>query len=312
MNIRIKSEIVLTTLIGAALLLTLLLWKMPVALAVTVNQTTVSVNIASVTQITVLPTNFTFSGLQPTQENFTEATNGLIVKNSGSTNVSDLYASLSTVSDESTNPLGIGIASNFAAGGFVWIRNSTNTQYYHGGRLEWNLSNLLTGEVLNLGATTTAFGHGFYRNATGGDFLWKVENGTGGFCNNSGAKLTMKTNADSGLPSDRDFSGSTNPNTYEAVSVTGGTDWGFFALPASGPLASYCVAAYEDCSKIFMYQYDKSGEFGSSCANSLYLTQNTIVPGDEFSYCYIGISIPAGVPAGDTKQSLLTIWASAV
>jgi hypothetical protein len=273
-------------------------------LAVT-DTATVSVNVAGVSQIEVVPTAFSFSGLTPGSENFTTTTNALIIKNTGSNDVTQIYASLNTIAVENSNPLGQA-ASQYAAGGFLWIRNSTNPTYYHGGRLEWNT----TTKPAGITDVTGAVSWGFYRNATQGDYLWEmVGNGTGAvgpsnWCNQTtgtAAKLVIKNVPDTG--NNRDLN--TDTTTYQVS--TAAVNWGVIAA-SSGPLNGYCIALYYDCSKFYIYKYDKT-TYGSSCANSLYLQESTLKPGEEHD-AYIGISIPKGVPAGDTAITTLTITAT--
>jgi len=153
--------------------------------AITDANVTVNVNISSVGAIIVLPNalSWTTGALGSINPGADSAVSNLIIKNTGSVNVSQIYMNASTVGDEQANPLQTADAAYYSAAGLVMVKNSTDTAYSHAGRLEWNISSLLTDETLNLAGTTGNFSHGWYRNASGNEYLWKLENGTNGFCN---------------------------------------------------------------------------------------------------------------------------------
>lgn len=89
--------------------------------------------------------------------------------------------------------------------------------------------------------------------------------------------------------------------------VTAGSDWGVFSC-TDGPLSGYCVATPTTCDKVYIYKYSKSLSDYPSCANADYLNSGVIVPGDEAGLSLFA-SIPKGMPAGQTKTGILTIFA---
>jgi hypothetical protein len=266
----------------------------------------VTVNISQVSEITVLPTSLSWTtgelgsitpGTDSTPQN-------ILIKNTGSVNVSQIYLNASTIMDENSNPLGVANASAYSSAGFIFIRNGTNNKYYHAGRLEWNLSRILTGETV--GTTGTNFSHGWYRNASGNDFLWKVVNGTDGLCNTTGTTFEINSapeNNTAPITLSRDLTGAT-----ACTGITPGDAWATFPCTA-GPLDEYCVATYYDCSKIYIYRYNKAADF-PSCTNSQYLQEGVIIPGDETASVSVLASVAKGVPAGDAKLGMLTFIAS--
>jgi len=274
-----------------------------------VDNMTLDINISQISSMEVLPGENAWFNTDP-------GGNGTImnltIKNSGSTNMSGIYMSVNTYWIETDNPLGKGNVSKYAASGFIVIRNETETlEYFPLGRLEWNLTEIMDTEVLNLGAGVTKWAHGWYRLSNGNEYLWKLENGTqtggnnlGSWCNTTDTNLVIKLNPENGT--------SYNRNLAVAV-ATGSTDyanenWTFFYF-SSGPLKGRCAAAYYDCTRIYLYKYDMADGF-KECNSAAYLTAKELAPGSRMTKIKIKPSIPRGIPAGDTKTSVLTIYAS--
>jgi len=234
----------------------------------------INVSITQFTQISVLPDSITFADLLPGGEsNYVNVS----VKNIGSTNVTAIYVYTSSIADEIISPLGSGNATAYASTGFILIKNSTLSNHSHAGRLEWNLSSVLQNEG------TTQFIHGFYRNATYGDYLFKVENGTEGFCNNSGAAMEIINTAENGSAQHRDFSteSTTADNTVDASNVY----WG-----------------------IFSFKYDQRSNF-TGCDIDGSFDTTTLTPSNEVNGT-IYASIPQGTPQGQAIIGTLTINAA--
>jgi hypothetical protein len=295
---RIVFSLILAVLIWASL-------QSNGAYSQTVNDTvTLDVNISTVATISVLPTALNWTGLGPGSDGQVK---NLTLRNVGSQNVTSIHVTVNTTEVEASNPLPTGNSSFYAAGGLIFIQNETGTsRYYHLGRLEWNISKILLSEVLNISQNTTKFAHGWYRNSTGDEFLWKVENGSLNLCNNSGTTLRVSLYAENESYIARDLS--------DAVSVAGtpnenGAVWTLFSF-TSGPLEDYCVATRSSCDRIYLYKFDKTSLF-DGCTNSNYLTQEVLVPGnlDRFK---VYASIPLGFPGGDTSQSVMTFFATGV
>ena len=294
-----KSGIVYLLLVGGVLFAGFLMMGGASAITDTI---TINVTIQEFTQITVLPDSFTFENLNPgsfsTTENFS-------IKNTGSSNITNIYIYTSTIDDEIISPLGSGNATAYASTGFILIKNSTLSNHSHAGRLEWNLSSVLQNETLDLDVGTTQFIHGFYRNATYGDYLFKVENGTEGFCNNSGAAMEIINTAENGSAQHRDFSteSTTADNTVDASNVY----WGIFSF-TSGPLEDHCVAVDSGCTKIFIYKYDQRSNF-TGCDIDGSFDTTTLTPSNEVNGT-IYASIPQGTPQGQAIIGTLTINAA--
>lgn len=263
---------------------------------------TVNINISQVGSIVVQPNSISWTGVNPGSDT---ATQNLIIKNTGSMNLSLIYMNTSTVGDEGANPLQFANPGNYSAAGLIFVKNISDTTYRHAGRLEWNLSTVLVGETLSLSAETVNSSHGWYRNASGNEFLWKLENGTAGFCNNkTGTTFTIMAQPENATALRRNFA--SNP-TASCSSTSDNSNWAVFTC-SDGPLMGQCIATPKDCSKVFIYKYNYAADY-PTCSNNGYLRNGNLIPGDETSMSVFA-SIPKGIPAGDTKTGTLTIIAT--
>ncbi len=270
----------------------------------------VTVNISAVAQIIVIPTSLSWAQLSPGSNG---AVQNVSLKNTGSLNLSTIYASANTITLESANPLSSGEAPKYAAPGLMMVQNATSgSSYYHLGRLEWNLSAALAGEVFP--TLESNWSHGWYRNSSGNEYLWLLMNGTDGTCNASGATdptFRIKTAPENDTSMKRDLTGEVTGTdcggSYTAPSSS--ESWGVFSCVGAGnPLAGHFVAVYYDCTKIYIYNYDKSSTFPTVNAVP-YFWSSTIYPGDE-TYMNLIAAVPLGIPAGDTQEGTITITAS--
>ena len=268
-----------------------------VSKAETSAQATVDVSVNAVSTIAVTPTTFSWT-LDPGLAGTAASLN---IRNTGSQNVSSLYAYVDTLADETVRPYGTGDPSKYAAGGVIVFRNSTNTNYYFAGRLEWNWTSDVAGK--SLVALTSPVAWGFFKNTTY-DYFWGLGNGTGGFCNNTGAQFAIENNADNGTTASR------TPVTTNISRDGGDANYGYFSIGSRTPFSNACIAAYYDCSKIYVYKYDKRDNPNfASCTNSSYIQVDNLTPGD-FHTLTLNAYIPVGVPAGSFATATFTVVAS--
>ena len=285
---------------------------------------TLDVNISSAAAIEVLPTAIDYNQLIPGTNGTVgtpEEVRNISIKNIGSYNLTQFYIDIGTEDVELSNPIAGGEITDYAAGGFMLIRNETETEnYYHAGRLEWNLSEDMDTEVLEITAGTLNYSHGWYRKANGNEYLWKVENGTCGtaagltaaLCNCTDTNLVINNLSEnsSGYARDLSIAVATAP-TPEATNI----NWSLFHYNTSqgGPLQGHCVAVHRDCEKIMIYKYDMTGTgsngFGA-CREAQYIANERLEPGERLDKIKIKPSIPFGVPAGDSKTSILGFYTS--
>ncbi len=277
----------------------------------------INVTVSETIEVTVEPTWFNFSNIDVQSTNFSDHNDlYLDIENTGSTNLSSIYAHVDTLSAEYRNPLGTGRADRYAAGRFVWIKNQTS-RFYHVGSLTWNITESAGGwpsGVENEPSNTRSMG--YYRNATG-DYLWALapDGGSGSYnyCNTSSDGqysapiLRIKDEADNGNNRDLD---SALSDTTEYTLSTNNTNWAQ-AQVSGGPLDGHYVASGANCTKVHINRFDNDGQFPITGNNDQYLVNpNTeLAPGEEYS-ARVGAAIPSGIPAGVTNQSTLTITAS--
>ena len=304
-----KGVITLELILSLVLVIALfLLAPAPMVSSGSANDTVIlDVNVSTSAQIRVLPVAIAWNASDQVDPGSNGSIKNLTIKNAGSINVTNFYATVDTLTKEDTNPLSIGNALYYAAGGVILIRNETDTSYFHLGRIEWNLSENLDGETLDLEAGTTKYSHGWYRTSWGDEYLWKVENGTDGYCNNTNTIMKIKKDPENATTENRDLDDASG-NIATGFAGASNANWTFFTF-TEGPLSTHCVAAYHDCTKIYIYKFDKGSEFGQ-CTNSTYLTQENLTPGDKLTGIKLKPSIPEGFPGGDLNTSVLTIFAS--
>lgn len=265
----------------------------------------VTVNVSTVSEITVLPTSISWTGASAITPGTDSSTTTIYIKNTGSINVSSIYLNASTLIEESANPLSASTAAAYSSAGFVLVKNSTDTPLYHAGRLEWNLSSVLAGETLNSLSGITRFAHGWYKNTSGGenDYLWQINNGSGsGFCNTSTA-FVIKNLPENSSMINRDLTSETTSCNLGSSN----TNWGTYPCTA-GPLNGHCVAVAADCTKAYIYRYNYASDF-PACTARKYLYESNVIPGDERTISVLA-SVPKGTPAGTAQVGTLTIIAS--
>jgi hypothetical protein len=269
--------------------------------AATANQTNVTVQVGTVTQLTVMPTQITWSSVSPGSQG------GLVnlnIKNSGSVNITGIYSYADTLTSELNSPIGTGSPSAYSSGGIVAVKKNSTSSTFFVDRLEWNL----TSKPAGMGVTNcaNAASWGYFRNATTGssDFLWCINNGsianaTMG-CNATGTTFYVTSAGDNGTAQSRD------PD-LTGGSVSGQIGWGIFSGFVSGPLNGDCVAVSANCSKILIYKYDRRANPNfAACTQSMNLRDVTLTPGDQFTV-QLDAWVPQGIPAGWLGSSWLTI-----
>ena len=304
MNDFIKGSLFLTVLIAIALVA-----SPKIDAASDTDEFNITVNVSALTEVTVLPTSLSWTALSP-------GANGNIqnvsLRNTGTINLSSFYASPNTITMEATNPLETGIPEAYAATGFMIVANETvDSPFYHLGRLEWNLSKALAGEIFPV-TLESSWSHGWYRNSTGNEYLWLLMNGSDGTCNaSSGVTFQIKTAPENSTNLKRDHTEEKTNNvcggSYSPPS--GDESWGVFTCgDTANPLNGYFVATYYDCSKIYIYYYDRTTTFPGSTTVP-FLWNSTIVPGKE-TFMKLIAALPRGIPAGDTQEGTITITAS--
>jgi len=268
------------------------------ALADTYTDTaTVYVSVQAVTQISVEPDVLQWTNVPVGSAGGTQSLN---VKNIGSKNVSQIHAYVDTLEDEASRPYGSSNATDYAAGGVIVFRNETYNKYFFAGRIEWNWTEDISNMIKSGVSSPVAWG--FFKN-TSYEYNWLVGNGTDGFCNNTATQFAVEDDVDNGTAATREPSSSgiqcnQADENYTYCRVT----------RSSAPLYESCVAVYKDCSKIYIYKYDKRGGFGS-CGNAAYIQEGNLVPYQTHTIM-LDVYMPLGVPSGDLSTATFTVYAS--
>jgi hypothetical protein len=263
-----------------------------------VNDTvTIDVNVTATASIAVYPETLNWTSVA------TGAAGGLkylTVKNTGSLNVSNIYSYVDTLVTESARPYGSSDPKAYSAGGVIAIKNESAAGYSFAGRLEWNWTQDIPNHVW--GAVTSPTSWGYFRN-TSNDYVWVLGNGTAGRCNESSAQFSVETDVDLGTAATR-----TPDNTFSIITSAGDPqNWGYASI-TTGPLTGYCVAAKTDCSKIYIYKYDKRTNF-TGCGGAFYLQSGNLVPGST-TILSLDAWVPNGYPSGFLNQTVLTVYAT--
>ncbi len=264
---------------------------------------TIDVNITQTASITVWPDTLNWTSVGTGHAGSeTVGIKKLTVKNAGSVNISQIYAYINTLTTENARPYGSDTPTDFSAGGVITLRNETDSGFFFAGRIEWNWTQDIPNH--DWSAVTSPKAWGYFRN-TSNDYVWVLGNGTNGLCNNTGAQFAIEDDVDLGT---------TTTRTPIITSITrdgGDSSWSYFSIDrASSPLDGSCVAAYYDCTKIYIYHYDKrtSPNF-DACTNSAYLQEANLTPGNTMTID-VDAWIPNGYPAGFLNQTTLTVYAS--
>ena len=298
MNIDGKSLFII--IFSVILIFSIILGVPKLTFALTTNQTNITVNVSMLTEITVHPNILSWTQVAPGS---TGGMKYLDIENTGSTNISKVYAYTDTIQMEPTSPLGSDNSTKYAAAGVLVLKkNETGALYYYAGRLEWNTSKPTAAGGANC---QNAVAWGYYRNATG-EYLWCLTNGTDGYCNNTAASFYIEQDADNGTAATR------QPDTSGGT-VQPEADWGLFSFTNGGPLNGTCVAAYRDCTKIYLYRYDRrtSPNFGACPGLSndeKSIVTETLAPHDTKTI-NLDVWVPEGMPYGDLRPSILTLEA---
>jgi len=258
---------------------------------------TVDVNVSEVSQITLIPTSLSWNMIDAgTAGGYKNIT----LKNTGSANVSQIFAYVDTLTDEPSNPYESGDPSNYAAGGVLTIRNETDSNYYFIGRIEWNWTQDIPDHVWGVADPVS---WGYFRNTTN-DYVWVVGNGTTG-CNDTDAEFRIEDDIDIGTQATR------SPDSGSITRNYGDTDWSYWSVDRTPFNGRSCVAIYKDCTKIYIYSFDKrtSPYNFSACNDAMYLRDEDLAPGDTMTL-RVDPWVPYGTPAGNLNTATLTVEAT--
>ena len=267
----------------------------PSSFAVTVNNTTtIALNVSKLAIMTITPTYVEWLNIPPGNNGTAQ---NITITNKGSVNLTNIYASVNSFALETTNPLFTGNPADYAAGSFLVLHNSTESEYRFVNRMEWNYTDTLDNYVPTSGAVS----RGFFKNITK-EYLWDIVPDSNNQClNTSEMTFTIKTVPDDGT--NRDMS----QNNVTGNPQANTTEWSTWTF-SNGPLAGYCTAIYKDCTKIMVCQFDHNS-FLPDCPDRKYIQSSALTPNSAHTMD-ANVYVPKGIPSGNTTQSTLTITAS--
>jgi hypothetical protein len=272
------------------------------AFAQVTRNITVDVNIASVAEITISPTFVAWTLAAPGAN---AGIRQLSVKNTGSTNITNMFAYVDTITTETVRPYGATSPANYSAGGLLTLNNQSgfDQNFSFVGRLEWNHTQEIS-NIVKTGVTNPASA-GWYRNNSN-EYVWLTGANTTNFrCNETTAQFAIEDDIDDGSASTR------TPSATGIEFITNTGAWGIFAVNrTTAPLYQMCVAVNATCDKIFIYKYDKRTDpnFGI-CTNSRYV-RATLLPPNQIESVAVNAYVPRGIPVGDMTQASLTFAAT--
>ena len=260
------------------------------------NTTYIDVNVSTFSQITLNPDYLNWT-------NIVAGTGGghknITVKNTGSVNVSAIYGWVDTLEDETTRPYGSSNPASYAAGGVLTIMNESEQKYFYLGRIEWNWTQDIPSHDWSALTTSTPISWGYFRNMSN-DYVWVLGYGSNNNCSTTNSQFSYETDIDLGTSATRK-----PDNTFTLLTATNNANWSYAQI-TSGTLAGHCIAAFYDCQKVFIYNFDRRSNF-TDCGEYLYDDQ--LAPGKTF-ILRVDAWVPRGIPAGNLTRATLTIEAT--
>ena len=281
MGILILTIIILTSTVLLSLFFS------SIGLAAT-NSTQIYVNVSSIGQLSVTPQALSWTQIAP-GSNGTDQT--IIITNTGSTTLTNLYTSVNSFALESTNPVGTNDRTKYSSGSFLVLKNTSDVNYHFVNRMEWNDSN-----IAPTGKSANSVSWGFYYNKTQ-KWLWELVKDGGNNCSTAGG-LKIQTTEGSYVVGSTAANPIANSTTFEWSS------WNF----TNGPLVDYCIAVKWDCTRLMIYRWDYNTSL-PTCTIKTYL--NTTLAVGASIYVTANVFVPSGIPSGDIGTSNSTLLVTA-
>jgi hypothetical protein len=296
------GKLLIFSLISVILLIfTVCITNIKPVLADVNDNVTIDVNVSISASITVLPDVLNWTSVIAGTASLD--TKNLTIKNTGSINVSNIYAYVDTLITEPVRPYGLASSKNYSAGGVIALKNETdaNSQFFLAGRIEWNWTQDIPNHDWTHVGVTNAVAWGYFRN-TSNEYVWVVGNGTDGQCL-ADTKFAIEDDRDIGTLETR------SPDDASITLNANDSTWAYFSVDrATAPLNFSCVAVYNDCTKIYIYNYDRRANF-DDCASANNLFSGNLVPGYSF-ITLVSPWVPLGYPAGFLNTTTLTFYAT--
>ncbi len=272
------------------------------------DNVTIQVTIQSVAALELNETTLNYGNVAPAANS---TVYDIEITNTGSAALTNIYAHVFTINNETSTTRGQA-GTSYAATGFLTIKNgtaaSTAEKYWFAGKQVWNTSVNDNGAGYSLtaitGVTNRSYGDLWIDGSgTASLYYWQMLNGTNAgnlllaFCNGTTTSFKVQATRDS-----QDVNGGT-----AATTATAGTTWSTWTY-ATGPLAGYCVATYFDCTRFYLYRYDKNSTF-PTCADSGYMFPASLGAGAKQTFS-TKMVVGTGVGTGAAKAGALQVYAT--
>ena len=299
---RNHSEIIASLPVLAILLLIAFSFLLvPTAVIAASNTTTINVSIEAVGRISLVPDFLNWTDVDP---GTTGGEQTVEIQNIGSINVTNIYAYFNTLTVEASTPYGSSDASGYSSTGVIVLRNQSESNIYFNGRIEWNWTTTISN--IDMSNLDDPVAWGFFKN-TSNEYVWAIGNGTdangNAVCNETGTQLAIEDDIDDGTQ------GTRTPETTTITRDGGDANYSYFSVDrATAPLYEHCIAVNTNCTKIYIYKYDRTGQF-STCLNSAYI-EDVMTPSGESEILTLDAYIPKGIPDGNMSSSVMTVYTS--
>ena len=285
---------------------------------------TVNVTIQQITWIDTFPDKFEWLNMQPGQ-NGTEK--DLTIENIGSTNITYIWFN---VTQPPSNPFGSGLPGAYDPANWIVIRrtnmNKTTEEPYFVDMMSYSNDTQMGDKPAYFTLDTNTWDRWGRWRIANHEFFWALKS-NGGLCNESGAQLRIsKIVHNETSTSPIDFINGVEGTDFVTINITPLNEWGYANLTGfnskdnvytSG--LNYCIAIYNDCSKIRFYKWnaDAPGAVNSAnpwepkCPNFKYFANisNPLTPG-QVRNAVVNIMVPYGVAYGQINTGYLTIISS--
>ncbi len=274
---------------------------------------TISINISEKSMVDINPSNLSYGPLEPgsvgdsTKENIGNYS-GIWIENIGSTNVTKIWFN-STY--PASDPFGTGDPLSYDAGNMIVIANGSAETYYFPNAVEYPRSDSDSLYVQTPVGFDFADGDifGKFRN-TSYEYFWAIDSDNG---NCSGRTFYY-----GGSPHTKEQMGDVNlddgtPAPLVLSVVSPGWSSASVLFPNPGG-ANYCLSVPDDCSKVIFHRWnaDIPGAGTSVCPGIGYFVNSTVRPltPGNVTKGNINVYVPYGVPMGQIKNGLLTVYVS--
>jgi hypothetical protein len=243
------------------------------------------VTVAQQTWLDINPNSTSWTSVDP---GTTTSAADFSLYNIGSNSIASIKANNTM---PSSWPFGTDTATNFDAGNFITIKNTTDTKFYYINRKEFNETAPAYVTLPSAESGTTTFGK--IRIGDEEIFWAAAPNVT---CDAAGAKLYLGT-----FPHTKTDTGDIDLSDNSVSLSSGAADITLQGITDSNFGTSYCAIVSSDCTELTLARYNVDVDTNTVCSNDVNLYSGDLNPGST-----IDIQIRAYVPYGVADGSVTT------